>query len=65
MSDGPVWLITFGVGCFMMFIFMLALPMQCADKEAQQRAVDHGAAVWETDQKTGKTTFRWKDEIKQ
>ena len=58
-------IMSFALGCFMMFIFMVACPMQCADNQAQQRAVDHGAAVWEADQKTGEVTFKWKDEIKQ
>ncbi len=57
-------LFSFVFGIILTFLFMLAAPMKCADKQAQQRAVDHGAAVWETDQKTGKVTFRWKDEIK-
>jgi hypothetical protein len=58
-------LFSFVFGVIVAVLFMLASPMQCADKEAKQDAVDHGAAVWETDQKTGKTTFKWKDEIKQ
>ena len=54
--------IVFGliVGCF----FMAFVPMRCSHYEQQQEAVNHGAAIWEVDQASGITTFKWKEETK-
>ena len=54
----------FTMGAFLMFFFMLTFPMQCTKREEQQQAVDHNAASWVVDQKTGKVKFKWRDEIK-
>jgi hypothetical protein len=48
-----------------MLALMMFYPMPCVKKQGQQNAIDHGAASWVVDQKTGKTKFTWKDEIKQ
>jgi hypothetical protein len=54
----------FTLGAFLMFFLMMSYPMQCVKKEEQQQAVDHNAASWVVDQKTGETTFKWKGEVK-
>jgi hypothetical protein len=55
----------FFMGAIVMLALMMFYPMPCVKKQGQQNAIDHGAASWVVDQKTGKTKFTWKDEIKQ
>lgn len=57
LTGGIVVLIIFTVS-----IFCFIGPK--TTKAYQQQAIDHNAASWVVDQKTGQTTFKWKDEIK-
>ena len=54
----------FLIGVVIATIFMAGIPMKCAKHDQRQEAVDHNAASWVVDQKTGETTFKWKDEVK-
>ena len=54
----------FTMGALLMFLFMMLVPMRCVEDYGKQQAVDHNAASWVVDQKTGKTRFKWNNEIK-
>lgn len=43
----------------MLYIGAVDLRDAAVRREVRQEAVDAGVAVWEADQKTGETNFRW------
>ena len=56
-----VGLLVFGFGCLMAGITIGQILYARQVPEMQQKAVERNAAEWVVDQKTGDTTFKWKE----